>query len=95
MVPYILTLLCVLVAGAIHWTAPKSYWKATFMSTGVILLFSIAALFIFQASGMLISEETGENANFSGKLPTITLLMAFFGFLISLFVGWFLRVVGQ
>lgn len=93
MVPYILTILCVLVAGAIHWMAPKAYWKATFTSTVVILLFSITTLFIFQASGMLVSEQTGENADFSGKLMTMTILMAFFGFLISLFVGWFLRVV--
>jgi uncharacterized membrane protein len=92
-VPYILTILCVLVAGAIHWASPKAYWKATFMSTAVILLFSVAALFIFKASGMLVSEKTGANADFSGQLLTINILVAFFGFLISLFVGWFLRVV--
>lgn len=92
-VPYILTILCVLVAGAIHWMSPKTYWKATIMSTAVILLFSVAALFIFQASGMLVSKNTGENADFSGQMLTITASMAFFGFLISLFVGWFLRVV--
>jgi uncharacterized membrane protein len=92
-VPYILTILCVLVAGAIHWVSPKAYWKATFMSTAVILLFSVAALFIFKASGMLVSEKTGANADFSGQLLTINILVAFFGFLISLFVGWFLRVV--
>ncbi|BFT29139.1 hypothetical protein D210916BOD24_03150 [Alteromonas sp. D210916BOD_24] len=93
MVPYILTLLCVGVACAIHWFAPKTYWKATLMSTAVILLFSVAALFIFQASGMLVSEHTGESADFTGRLLTITTLIAFFGFLISLFVGWFMRVV--
>lgn len=93
MVPYILTILCVLVAGIIHWVSPKAYWKATIMSTAVILLFSVAALFIFQASGMLISEQTGENADFSGKMLIITTMLTFFGFLISLFVGWFLRVV--
>ncbi len=93
MVPYVLTILCVLVAGAIHWASPKAYWKATAVSTAIILLFSIAALFIFQASGMLVNEYTGENADFSGQMLTITLLVTFFGFLISLFVGWFLRVV--
>lgn len=93
MVPYTLTILCVCVAGAIHWMSPKAYWKATIMSTAVILLFSVAALFIFQASGMLVSEQTGENADFSGQMLTITILVTFFGFLISLFVGWFLRVV--
>jgi uncharacterized membrane protein len=77
------------VAGAIHWMSPKAYWKATIMSTAVILLFSVAALFIFKASGMLVSE----NADFSGQMLTITTMIAFFGFLISLFVGWFLRVV--
>jgi len=90
-VPYILTILCVLVAGAIHWMSPKAYWKATIMSTAVILLFSVAALFIFKA--LLVSEHTGENADFSGQMLTITTMIAFFGFLISLFVGWFLRVV--
>lgn len=93
MVPYILTILCVLVAGAIHWIAPKTYWKATIMSTAVILLLCVAALFIFQASGMLVSDQTGETADFSGQMLTITTLVAFFGFLISLFVGWFLKVV--
>nr|WP_246604268.1 MULTISPECIES: hypothetical protein [Alteromonas] len=62
------------------------------MSTAVILLFSIAALFIFKASGMLMTE-TGEDPDFSGKLLMITALMSFFGLLISIFVGWFLRVV--
>lgn len=89
MVPYILTILCVLVAGAIHWASPKAYWKATMVSTAIILLFSVAALFIFQASGMLVSEHTGENADFSGQMLNITILVSFFGFLISLFVGWF------
>jgi uncharacterized membrane protein len=42
---------------------------------------------------MLVSEKTGANADFSGQLLTINILVAFFGFLISLFVGWFLRVV--
>jgi len=73
--------------------SPKAYWKATIMSTAVILLFCVAALFIFKASGMLVSEHTGENADFSGQMLTITTMIAFFGFLISLFVGWFLRVV--
>nr|WP_244360462.1 MULTISPECIES: hypothetical protein [Alteromonas] len=62
------------------------------MSTAVILLFSIAALFIFKASGMLMTEA-GEDPDFSGKLLMITALMSFFGLLISIFVGWFLRVV--
>ncbi len=69
MVPYTLTILCVCVAGAIHWMSPKAYWKATLMSTAVILLFSVAALFIFQASGMLVSEQTGENALCGGLKP--------------------------
>lgn len=92
MVPYLLTILCVLVAGAIHWAFPKTFWKSTLMSAAVILLFSIAALFIFKASGMLMTEA-GEDPDFSGKLLMITALMSFFGLLISIFVGWFLRVV--
>ena len=45
------------------------------MSTAVILLFSVAALFIFKASGMLVSEHTGENADFSGQMLTITTMI--------------------
>lgn len=93
MVPYFLTLLCVLVAGIIHWLFPKTFWKSTVMSTAIILLLSLAALFIFKASGMLLSDETGKAPDFSGKLLMITALVSFFGFLISVFVGWFLRVV--
>jgi len=91
-VPYFLTVLCVLVASIIHWVFPKTFWKSTIMSTAVILLFSLAALFIFKASGMLMNDN-GENPDFTGKLFMITLLLSFFGLLISIFVGWFLRVV--
>ena len=93
MVPYFLTLLCVLVAGIIHWTFPKTFWKSTAMSTAIILLVSLAALFIFKASGLLMSEETGKTPDFSGNLLMITVLISFFGLLISIFVGWFLRVI--
>ncbi len=93
MVPYFLTGLAVFVAIVIHWFAPKAFWRATLMSTAVIMLLSIATLYIFQASGFLVSEQTGENADFSGRLPFITTWITFFGLLVSLFVGWFLRVV--
>ena len=63
------------------------------VETAVIMLLSVAALFIFQASGMLISDNTGRAADFSGRLPFITTWVTFFGLLVSLFVGWFLRVV--
>ncbi|GGW80301.1 hypothetical protein [Alteromonas halophila] len=93
MVPYLLTGLAVVVAFIIHWFAPKSFWGATLMSSAVILLLSIAALYIFQASGVLISERTGENVDFSGHLLFITVSIGFFGLLVSVFVGWFLRVM--
>ena len=93
MVPYLLTGLSVLIAGIIHWSAPRAFWKATLTSTGTILLLSVAALFIFQASGLLVSEETGEEADIASSLMLVTTLIAFFGFLISLFVGWFLRTI--
>ncbi|AXR05361.1 hypothetical protein [Salinimonas sediminis] len=93
MVPYLLTGLSVLVAGVIHWSAPHAFWRATLTSTATILLLSVAALFIFQASGFLVSEETGEEADIMGSLLVVTALVSFFGFLISIFVGWFLRTV--
>lgn len=93
MVPYLLTGLSVLVAGVIHWHAPRAFWRATLTSTATILLLSVAALFIFQAAGMLVSDKTGQTADISQSLLTVTALMAFFGFLISIFVGWFLRTV--
>ena len=89
MVPYLLTGLSVLVAGVIHWSAPHAFWRATLTSTATILLLSVAALFIFQASGFLVSEETGEEADIMGSLLVVTALVSFFGFLISIFVGWF------
>lgn len=93
MVPYLLTTLSVCIAGLIHWSAPRAFWRATAMSTAVIMLLSLAALFIFQASGMLVSERTGEQADFSGRLLFMTVWISFFGLLISVFVGWFLRVI--
>ena len=93
MVAYLLTGLSVLVAGVIHWSAPRAFWRATLTSTGTILLLSVAALFIFQSSGLLVSEETGESADIASSLMVVTGLVAFFGFLISVFVGWFLRTI--
>ncbi|MBD3585981.1 hypothetical protein HHX48_09555 [Salinimonas sp. HHU 13199] len=93
MVPYLLTGLSVLVAGVIHWSAPHAFWRATLTSTATILLLSIAALFIFQSSGLLVSEETGQSADITDSLLLVTGLVSFFGLLISIFVGWFLRAV--
>ncbi len=95
MVPYLLTGLSVLVAGIIHWHAPRTFWKATLMSTAVILLLSVAALFIFEAAGMFNSQQAGQEPDLSGYLMYITALVSFFGLLVSLFVGWFLRIVRQ
>ncbi|QCZ94596.1 hypothetical protein [Salinimonas iocasae] len=93
MVPYLLTGLSVLVAGVIHWSAPHAFWRATLTSTATILLLSIAALFIFQSSGFLVSEETGQSADIADSLLLVTGLVSFFGLLISIFVGWFLRAI--
>lgn len=93
MVPYLLTGLSVLVAGVIHWSAPHAFWRATLTSTATILLLSIAALFIFQSSGFLINEETGQSADIADSLLLVTGLVSFFGLLISIFVGWFLRAI--
>lgn len=93
MVPYLLTGLSVLVAGIIHWHAPRTFWKATVMSTAVILLLSVAALYIFQAAGMLNTETSGQAPDLTSYLMYITALVSFFGLLVSVFVGWFLRVV--
>lgn len=93
MVPYLLTGLSVLVAGIIHWNAPRTFWKATLMSTAVILLLSVAALYIFQASGMLTAPKSGEEPDLTSYLMYITALVSFFGLLVSVFVGWFLQVV--
>ncbi|WP_218352322.1 hypothetical protein [Alteromonas lipotrueiana] len=93
MVAYLLTGLSVVIAGVIHWSAPHAFWRATITSTATILLLSVAALFIFQSSGMLVSDETGESADIASSLLTVTGLVSFFGFLISVFVGWFLRTV--
>jgi len=56
------------------------------------LLEIYANVYCSKASGMLMTEA-GEDPDFSGKLLMITALMSFFGLLISIFVGWFLRVV--
>lgn len=93
MVPYLLTGLSVLVAGVIHWHSPRTFWKATLMSTAVILLLSVAALYIFQAAGMLNTGSAGKTPELTGYLMYITALVSFFGLLVSVFVGWFLRVV--
>ena len=93
MVPYLLTGLSVLVAGVIHWHAPRAFWRATLTSTATILLLSVAALFIFQSSGMLVSEKTGKSADIADSMLAVTGLVTFFGLLISIFVGWFLNVV--
>lgn len=95
MVPYFLTGISVLIAAILHWLAPQNFWRATAMSTAVILLVSLASLYIFNASGMLVSEDTGETPDFSGRLGMISLLISFFAMLISLFVGWFIRIIRQ
>ena len=95
MIPYILAGLSILIAGGIHWKLPSTFWRASFLSTVLIVVTPLFSIFIFQSHYLV----GGACATHSGKIsPTalfISALVFFLGFLISLMVGYFINLIRQ
>lgn len=93
MIPYLLAGLSILIAGGIHWRLPNSYWKASIVSTLAIVTTSLVFIFIFQSNYLGLDENAAENGNISVAVLFVSALVSFFGLLVSLMVGYFLKIV--
>ena len=93
MIPYLLAGLSVLIAGGIHWKLPNSYWKASIVSTLAILVTSLLFVFVFQSNYLGLDESSTENGNIGVAVLFVSVLVSFFGLLVSLMVGHFLKTI--
>ena len=95
MIPYLLAGLSILIAGGIHWKLPNSYWKASIVSTLAILVTSLlfVFVFVFQSNYLGLDESATENGNIGVAVLFVSVLVLFFGLLVSLMVGHFIKTV--
>ena len=93
MIPYLLAALSILIAGVLHWKLPSTFWKATVLSTVVIVGVSLLFIFVFQPNYLGFEEGTAESGNIGSAVLFVLALASFFGFLVSLMVGHFLKTI--
>jgi len=93
LIPYLLAGLSILIAGGIHWKLPNSYWKASIVSTLAILVTSLLFVFVFQSNYLGLDESATENGNIGVAVLFVSVLVSFFGLLVSLMVGHFFKTV--
>jgi Ca2+/Na+ antiporter len=93
LVPYLLAGLSILIAGGVHWKFPNSFWQASMYSTLAIVVVSLLFIFVFQSNYLGLDENTAETANIGVAVLLVSALVSFFGLLVSLMVGYFLKIV--
>jgi hypothetical protein len=93
LIPYLLAGLSILIAGGVHWKLPNSFWKASIYSTLVIVVVSLLFIFVFQSNYLGLDENVAETANVGAAVLLVSVLVSFFGLLVSLMVGFFLKIV--
>jgi hypothetical protein len=82
-----------LIAGYIHWKLPTSFWKASIISSVLIVAISLLIIFVFQSDYLSLDESTKGDANIGYAVLLVSGLVAFFGSLVSVLVGYFLKAV--
>jgi hypothetical protein len=87
LVPYLLAGLSILIAGGVHWKLPNSFWQASMYSTLAIVVVSLLFIFVFQSNYLGLDENIGV------AVLLVSALVSFFGLLVSLMVGYFLKIV--
>ena len=93
MIPYLLTGFSLLIAGWFHWRFPHTFWKASAISAIGIVITSLLFIFVFQSNYLGLDENAQLNDNFSTIVLAVTGLISFFGLLISVLVGYFLKAI--
>jgi hypothetical protein len=93
LIPYLLAGLSILIAGGVHWKLPSSFWKASTLSTVIIVVISLLSIFALQSNYLGLDENAAKNGNISVAVLFVSVLVSFFGFLVSLMVGYFLKTI--
>ena len=93
MIPYLLAGLSVLIAGTIHWKLPNYFWKASALSTVVIVVLTLLIIFVFQSNYLGLDDSANNSDNISAAVLLVSGLITFFGFLISVLVGYYLKAI--
>ncbi|MBU2977585.1 hypothetical protein [Alteromonas sp. C1M14] len=87
MTAYLLAAVALIIAFAINWLMPRPFWRATLLSSVLIVAATTLGLLYLPLGTDANAEKVRD------WVWTIQPLLGFFGILISVFVGWFLHVV--
>ena len=93
--PYLLTGISLFIALVLHWRLSNSFWKATFNSTALILLISLLAIFLFPETILGLENSDVEKPSLIGIFTLFGSVIAFYGFIISMLVGYLLKISRQ
>ena len=93
MIPYLLPVFSILIAGCIHWKSPRTFWKASIFSTVIIVAISLLFIFVFQSNYLGLDDSTREDSNIGSAFLLVSGLVSFFGLLVSVLVGYFLKAI--
>lgn len=94
MIPYILTGFSVALAFILHWQYPTRFWLANAYTTIGTVVVSLWVIFLLQSSFLGFDVSDGDKVGLSMAM-WLSVLLAFFGFLVGAFVGYFLKMVRE
>lgn len=87
MTAYLLAAVALIIAFAVNWLIPRPFWRATLLSSVLIVGATTLGLLYLPLGADVEVEQV------RGWVWSILPLLGFFGILISVFVSWFLHVV--
>ena len=80
-----------MIAVVLHWNMPNSFWKASLISTVIILILSLLTIFVLQSNYLGFESGVTPKGNSAGIVVLVGGLVVFFGLITSLLVGYLLR----
>lgn len=93
MISYLLTGLSIIIAGGMHWKNPHTFWRTSFISMAIIVVISLIGLYTFQSNNLGLAENTQDQSSMINAVLIATGLLSFFGLLVSVLVGYFLKAI--
>jgi len=90
--PYLLSVVSLIVAAAFHFKLPNAYWKATLLATFATILISVVAIILLE-NNFALSSDDNSMASWITTTGIIVGFTAFYGLLISLLVGYFIKAI--
>jgi len=91
--PYLLSGVAILVAALFHWKLKQSYWKAVLLSSAATIVIALVSALLFGNNYYGLDDQ---GTSLSGLLIMVLIIAgftAFYGLIISLLVGYLIKIV--